>query len=159
MKPEYIENYTKDIFNVLLDDLVWSIAGSAYYDYFMSEPAVITLHPLVKELMQRMNKDFRCDYDICSIIYYSGNENFLGWHTDNGPEMDQEHPIAVVSYRAPRFIYWKNKGYEVIHKQLLGNGSLFIMPKGFQKDHLHKIPKHNCECKGRISLTFRNLKG
>ena len=68
MKPEYIENYTKDIFNELLDDLKWSISGSPNDEYFMCEPASTSLHPLVKELMQRINKEFGCDYDICSII-------------------------------------------------------------------------------------------
>jgi alkylated DNA repair dioxygenase AlkB len=40
-------------------------------------------------------------------------------------------------------------------KFLLENGSLFIMPAGYQKDHVHKIPKHDRVCGGRISLTFR----
>ena len=175
MKPEYIENYTENIFNELLKDLNWISTGAPRDEYFMSENALeytygsgrgertyssSLFHPLVKELMERMNKEFDCKYDICFLNYYSGNKNHLGWHADDSPEMDSEHPIASVSYGAERSIYWKHKDYKGVippdQQQLLGSGSLFVMPKGFQKDNLHKIPKHSCACVGRISLTFRH---
>jgi hypothetical protein len=40
-------------------------------------------------------------------------------------------------------------------RQLLGDGSLFIMPAGMQDSHKHKIPKHDRDCGPRVSLTFR----
>jgi alkylated DNA repair dioxygenase AlkB len=42
---------------------------------------------------------------------------------------------------------------------LLKEGSLFLMPEGYQDTHLHRIPKHDRECGWRISLTFRSFKG
>ena len=39
----------------------------------------------------------------------------------------------------------------------LEEGSLFIMPPGYQDTHLHRIPKHDRPCKWRISLTFRSF--
>jgi alkylated DNA repair dioxygenase AlkB len=42
-------------------------------------------------------------------------------------------------------------------KVLLNRGSLFIMPKGFQDTHFHRIPKHDRPCDWRISLTFRKF--
>lgn len=36
-------------------------------------------------------------------------------------------------------------------------GALFIMPGGYQDEHFHRIPKHDRECGGRISITFRKL--
>jgi alkylated DNA repair dioxygenase AlkB len=41
---------------------------------------------------------------------------------------------------------------------LLHEGSLFIMPEGYQDTHLHRIPKHDRPCGWRISLTFRSFK-
>lgn len=41
---------------------------------------------------------------------------------------------------------------------LLEEGSLFLMPVGFQDTHLHRIPKHDRPCGWRISLTFRSFK-
>lgn len=42
-------------------------------------------------------------------------------------------------------------------KQLLEEGSMFIMPAGYQDTHLHRIPKHDRPCGYRISLTFRSF--
>lgn len=40
---------------------------------------------------------------------------------------------------------------------LLEEGSLFIMPVGYQDRYLHRIPKHDRPCGWRISLTFRSF--
>jgi alkylated DNA repair dioxygenase AlkB len=43
-------------------------------------------------------------------------------------------------------------------RQMLQNGSLFLMPAGFQQTYQHKIPKAGfTPCGPRISLTFRAL--
>lgn len=39
----------------------------------------------------------------------------------------------------------------------LEDGSLFIMPPGYQEKYLHRIPKHDRPCSWRISLTFRSF--
>ena len=39
----------------------------------------------------------------------------------------------------------------------LEEGSLFVMPMGYQYTHLHRIPKHDRPCGWRISLTFRTF--
>lgn len=39
----------------------------------------------------------------------------------------------------------------------LEDGSIFIMPPGYQDTHLHRIPKHDKKCGWRISLTFRSF--
>ena len=86
----------------------------------------------------------------------------MGWHADDSPEMDTTHPIAVVSFGAERFIWTKDKSCKGNipdeDKYMLGDGSLFVMPAGFQENHLHKIPKSDrLDCGGRISLTFRKF--
>lgn len=40
---------------------------------------------------------------------------------------------------------------------LLKEGSLFVMPVGYQDTHFHRIPKHDRPCGWRISLTFRSF--
>jgi hypothetical protein len=75
--------------------------------------------------------------------------------------MDHNHPIAVVSLGAERELWWKPKSFagEVPFewRQMMGNGSLFVMPAGFQLSHVHRIPKCNKPCGMRISLTFRRF--
>ena len=175
MKPQYIKEYTVGIFSILLNELEWTTTGAPREEYFMSDvPLEYTygrgrgertynsseFHPLVKDLMNRINEEFDCNYNICFLNYYDGQRKWLGWHADDSPEMDMEHPIAVVSYGVERSIFWKHKDYkgQIPQEQqcLLGDGSLFIMPSGFQREYLHKIPKHSSDCGGRISLTFRH---
>lgn len=99
------------------------------------------------------------DYNVCFLNRYDNQHQALGWHADDSPNVDPNHPIAVVSLGAEREIWIKPQGYKGVipecNKQLLHNGSLFIMPPQFQQNFFHKIPKHSRECGTRISLTFR----
>jgi alkylated DNA repair dioxygenase AlkB len=174
MIPTYIPNYCESLYTTL-EGLDWLSTGAPREEYFMSDQHMeytygrgrgertyssSEFHPVVKELMERMNVDFSSQYDICFLNYYIEQRKWLGWHADDSVEMDMNHPIAVVSFGSEREIHWKHKDYKghlpAEQRQILGDGSLFIMPAGFQRDHLHKIPKHNQPCEGRISLTFRH---
>lgn len=132
------------------------------YDTF-SGPRSYSSVPLtfpVSTVMEHLNHLWGTTYNVCFLNYYDTQKEALGWHADNSPGMDLDHPIAVVSFGAERYIYVKEKGYKGLvpkeNQYLLKHGSVFIMPKGMQRTHLHKIPKHDRECGPRISLTFRH---
>ena len=118
--------------------------------------------PRVAHLMETINKAMGAEFNVCFLNRYLDQKKWLGWHADDSPEMDQSHPIAVVSFGVERDIWWKPQDFkgEIPDewKQTLGNGSLFVMPVGMQQTHYHKIPKHHSECGVRISLTFRKYK-
>lgn len=88
---------------------------------------------------------------------YDGERNQLGWHADDAPEMDPTAPIAVVSFGAVRMIEWKLREGGEVHRQELVDGSLFVMPPGFQSAHLHRIPKAGYRCGPRVSITLRRF--
>jgi alkylated DNA repair dioxygenase AlkB len=119
------------------------------------------MHPKVLELMKKLNEDFGTEYNVCVLNYYADEKQHLGWHADNSPEQDLMHPIAVIAFGAERFIWTKKIGATGTvpdeDRYLLTKGSLFIMPGGYQDEYLHRIPKHDRPCGGRISLTFRKL--
>lgn len=98
-------------------------------------------------------------YNVCFLNRYDHQRHQLGWHADDSPTMDRNHPIAVISFGAEREIWWKpqaEKGVTPLNqRQLLQDGSLFVMPGGFQDTHFHRIPKCDRACGIRISLTFR----
>ena len=106
---------------------------------------------------------YNSEYDVCFLNRYDNQRNHLGWHSDDSPEMDMNHPIAVVSIGAIREIWIKPREFKgeipLSNRYPLASGSLFIMPAGFQESNLHKIPKHDRKCGGRISLTFRKYAG
>ena len=173
MKPIYIENFISPaqavvVFDQLLNDLPWLTVKNARKEYFMSDGEHSYAYgnkdfnyrsepftAAVKEIMNRLGEQ----YNVCFLNRYDEAQNALGWHADDSPEMDERHPIAVVSFGGQREIWWKTRDFKGEipsgNRQLLGSGSLFVMPAGFQADHLHKIPKHDRPCGPRISLTFR----
>ena len=181
MKPIYIKNYVSEIkdelFNHLLNDLAWLEVTSARKEYFMANETIEYTYgsgpnartyksndytEQIKLLQNNLNTTYNCDYNVCFLNRYDNQKNQLGWHSDDSPEMNMDHDICVISFGAEREIWWKEKDFKgeipLENRQLLHNGSLFIMPAGFQKDNFHKIPKVGKDCGIRISLTFRNYK-
>lgn len=137
---------------------------SLKYSYGSPVPRVYDaspMAPLVKEIMESLNVDLERAYNVCVLNYYANEKNHLGWRADDSPEQDPKHPIAVISFGAPRYLYIKEQGFKgevpEENKFLLKNGSLFEMPAGFQETHFHKIPKHDKPCGPRVSLTYRKL--
>lgn len=178
MKPIYIEDYCSknpnipyEIMFLQISRLKWEKRREARQEYFMSESYIEYTYGLgefaktyksnpfnnyVQDLMNLLNHEFDQRYNVCFLNKYISQFNWLGWHSD-----DSMDSIAVVSFGAEREIWWKHKDFKGNvpdeNKQLLKSGSLFIMPAGFQEDHLHKIPKNSKPCEERISLTFRKM--
>ncbi len=180
MPPTYKSNYIKnkaEIFSHLLNDLNWLEVTPARKEFFMSENDLEYTYgsgasartyksslftPPIMYMMVDLNLEFKTNYNVCFLNRYDNLKNHLGWHSDDSFEMNIDHDICVVSFGAEREIWWKNKDYKgpipKENRQLLEDGSLFVMPAGFQKNHYHKIPKADKEVGVRISLTFRNYK-
>lgn len=182
MKPIYIKDFiskedSEKIFLELLN-LKWEERTAARKEYFMgsnaesytydkrvytanplSEPIVLMLHMINRQI------DSGTPLNVCFLNRYDNQYNSLGWHFDaniaSGAHEKPAGNIGVISFGAEREIWWKEKSYAgkipKDNRQLLENGSLFIMPKGFQDIYLHKIPKHDRPCGTRISLTFRSF--
>lgn len=186
MKPEiiYRKNYCEcdkqnNYFAMLRESVNWENREAPRAEYFMGFKAGIPytygegpgertyysneMIPLVNAIMQKLNLDFNSQYNICFLNYYASEKQHLGWHSDDSPSQDTTHGIAVVSFGADRWIYFKEKEYKgeipEDNKYMLGNNTLFVMPPHMQETHLHKIPKGDKPCGGRISLTFRKYIG
>ena len=99
-------------------------------------------------------------FNVCFLNRYEDAAQHLGWHADDSPGMDHDHPIAVVSFGQTREIWWKPQKdtgpVPADQRQLLAHGSLFMMPAGMQRTHFHKIPKGDRKMEPRVSLTFRH---
>jgi alkylated DNA repair dioxygenase AlkB len=112
-------------------------------------------------LMNGISTAYGACFDCCFVNGYEHGRQHLGWHADDSPEMEHDHPIAVVSLGSEREIWFRPKGDnsgENVTKQLLGHGSLLVMPAGFQREYQHRIPKSSvADCGPRLSLTYRKL--
>lgn len=100
--------------------------------------------------------------NVCFLNRYDTEHDHLGWHADDHEGTDHTRPIAVVSFGQAREIWWRALGSSGVvpaeRRQLLGDGSLFIMPPGFQAGYQHRIPKGDRPMGPRVSLTFRALR-
>lgn len=160
-------------FETLLREVPWLTVREARSECFMAHELFkytygvdsyaktyvsVPYHPIVDAIEQALNADGFA-YNVCFLNRYDTQKHQLGWHADDSPGMLHEHPIAVVSFGAEREIWWRENGQKGVipqdQRQLLGKGSLFVMPPGFQRTHQHRIPKSDRTCGARVSLTFR----
>ena len=100
------------------------------------------------------------DYNVCFLNRYDNSSMALGWHADDSPGMDHNHPIAVISFGQEREIWVRPNGFKGVippeNRFMLGHGSFFEMPAHFQEFYQHRIPKGDRAMSTRISLTFRH---
>jgi alkylated DNA repair dioxygenase AlkB len=136
MKPYYFRSGFRD---TALDDVLhstpWIQVTDARLECFMSAATgtytygegrgVRTYTPvpyssLVLDIQHQLNRDdiggldgaMRdvFTYNVCFLNRYDNASMQLGWHSDDSPGMDHEHPIAVVSFGQPREIWWRERG-------------------------------------------------
>lgn len=180
---QFIEKYyPEDLFEDLRANVPWVNRNSPRDECFMAAPGAPTIysygnsnenraalhtynavemHPKILALTEKINTEFGTSYNVCVLNYYKDERQHLGWHADDSPEQDLDHPIAVIAFGAERYIWVKEKTFKGTipdsDRYLMTQGSLFVMPGGYQNNHFHRIPKHDKPCGGRISLTFRKL--
>ena len=183
--PLYYRNGFRDVtLEAILTSTPWIQVTEARLECFMSATtetytygegrgvrtySPVPYSPLVADIQHQLNRDdiggldgAACDvlaYNVCFLNRYDNAAMQLGWHSDDSPGMNHEHPIAVVSFGQPREIWWREKEQQGVipqsQRQLLEHGSIFIMPAGMQLTHQHRIPKGDRPMAPRGSLTYR----
>ena len=106
-----------------------------------------------------VNYAFDFKHDCVFTNGYKDGTDHLGWHSDDSPEMDPKHSIAILSFGAPREIWFRKIGEKGLATKgiLLEHSSALIMFAGMQQEWQHRIPKASASCGRRLSMTFRKL--
>jgi alkylated DNA repair dioxygenase AlkB len=94
-------------------------------------------------------------FDSLNLNLYRDHRDSIALHSDREAEGLWSFPIASVSLGAERRFIWRRVKDRLTSTQVLGHGSLLVMPPGFQRDYRHELPKQQSECGPRINLTFR----
>jgi len=89
-------------------------------------------------------------------LYHDGNEG-LGWHSDSEKSIQENSPIASVSFGAQRKFSFKHKQSRKTISIQLEHGSLLLMKDTTQRNWLHCLPKSKTITEPRINLTFRQM--
>lgn len=171
----YVKNYItnpNEFFDLLWTQLCWCrIENVPRKEYYCNEVQVPYTygrgkgvrtyqpqpwHPLITYIKNKLESDLNTIFEVCFLNGYEDQSDQLGWHADDSPEMDDERPIAIVSFGVEREIWFCEQGNKSnVSKLLLNNGSLCLMKPGMQNTHFHRIPKAGFKCGARLSLTFR----
>lgn len=97
------------------------------------------------------------DFNSILLNYYRDDNDSIGFHFDNEPELGDNPIVAALSLGGPRVFTLKHKKKKYASVNLtLEDGSLVIMGLNCQRNWLHGINK-NTGSNPRISLTFRRI--
>lgn len=89
---------------------------------------------------------------------YRDEQDSVGWHADNEPELGNNPVIASLSFGGERTFQLKHRQHPERKLELeLRSGDLLIMKGAMQHHWLHQIPKSKQACLPRINLTFRKI--
>ena len=178
----YIENfYLKDeaetIFQDLKQNLAWRHDDIKIFGKVMKIPRLqawygdnhlrysysnITLiaKPWSERLLEIKAKvSGYCQQDFNAVLanLYRNQNDSVGWHSDNEPELGNMPTIASLSFGAEREFQLKH----IITKEkvnlTLTSGSLLIMKGETQHYWQHCIPKRTRAITSRVNLTFRKI--
>lgn len=112
---------------------------------------------VVKEWMERLNDERGYKLDCCFMNGYENARDWLGWHSDNSDELNDDQPVISLSLGGERDIEIRDMAKTFTKRFRLEHGSVFIMPPNFQDAYEHRIPKAGFNVGPRISLTYRAL--
>lgn len=160
------------IFEALWNELEWERRGvTPRREYYCNEIAVPYVygrgagvreylpkawHPALNAIKDAVERELATRFEVCFLNGYEDARDYLGWHADDSPEMDDARPIAIVTVGAEREINFRSiEARSEVDKLVLGSGSLCVMRAGMQDTHEHRIPKCGYVCGPRISMTFR----
>lgn len=166
----YIDTFVSNpekLFRYLEETVVWdermsarktASFGEAYNYSQMSYPYQEFL-PELNVLISEIEKNIGFEPNNCLINYYLNGRSKMGFHSDQTDILVEETGVVIVSIGETRTLRFRNiENPEVIKDFELPSGSLIYMTDEVQKVWQHAIPKSNTE-NGRMSLTFRRLKG
>lgn len=87
---------------------------------------------------------------------YRGGTDYMGWHSDDEPELGPAPLIASLSLGAARrFLLRRRDDPARKVEYLLGHGDLLLMAGQTQRHYQHALPKMARVQGERINLTFR----
>ncbi|MDX2053669.1 MAG: alpha-ketoglutarate-dependent dioxygenase AlkB [Polyangiaceae bacterium] len=137
--------------------IAWAGALPYRYSHQTLPPREFTA-PLT-ELLSAVNHFTRCDFNHLLLNRYRDENDSMGFHADNEPELGPDPIVATLSLGGERLfkLIPVQKSLGQTASMLLHAGSLLVMRGACQREFRHGIPKSSRPTQERISVTFRTL--
>ena len=97
-------------------------------------------------------------FNSCLLNLYHDGAQGMGWHSDDEIELEQNAPIASVSFGGERKFSFKHKFEKLGASVVLENGSVLLMHAPTQHFWQHSLTKTKRIVLPRINLTFRAIR-
>ena len=112
--------------------------------------------PALAQLRRRVERAVNATFPAVLGNLYRDENDSVGWHADNEPELGPQPVIASVSLGATRrFELRRRDDHAVRHVLDLEHGSLLALDGPVQHHWQHHVPKGRKPAAVRINLTFR----
>ena len=112
---------------------------------------------LLQEVRSRVETCVGVTFNSVLLNYYRDENDSMGFHSDDEPQLGIRPIIASLSLGEPRRFVFKPKVGVLAkdYKLSLESGSLLLMKGDTQANWKHGIPKESRPCGARVNLTFR----
>ena len=115
-------------------------------------------HPAIRALLPRLEAACGAPFNSVLINRYRHGGDYMGWHSDDEPELGAEPVIASLSLGAARrFVMRVKSDHATKAEWRLAHGDLLVMRGDCQQVAQHALPKMAVVQNERINLTFRNV--
>ncbi|MGZ4968885.1 MAG: alpha-ketoglutarate-dependent dioxygenase AlkB family protein [Methylobacter sp.] len=113
--------------------------------------------PLLSEIRARIEARLNYAFNSVLVNLYRNGNDYVGWHSDNEPELGEQPFIASLTFGTERRFEFRHKKSSEHGRVLLRSGTLLIMQPNFQHHWLHSVSLDENVLEGRINLTFRKV--
>ncbi|MEW6092271.1 MAG: alpha-ketoglutarate-dependent dioxygenase AlkB [Pseudomonadota bacterium] len=115
--------------------------------------------PYLLNLRHRVESIVDKEFNSVLLNYYRDNNDSMGFHSDDEPELGKQPVIASLSIGEERTFILKSKTEKSLKpiRLRLPSGSLLLMQGSTQENWLHGIRKESKPCGPRVNLTFRRI--
>ncbi|AWH31908.1 alpha-ketoglutarate-dependent dioxygenase AlkB [Stenotrophomonas sp. SAU14A_NAIMI4_8] len=112
--------------------------------------------PVLESLRERLLAEGIGRFNSVLVIRYRSGGDYMGWHSDDEPELGTEPLIVSLSLGAARRFLLRRRDEPARKAEfLLGHGDLLLMGGSTQRFYQHALPKMARVQGERINLTFR----
>jgi alkylated DNA repair dioxygenase AlkB len=112
---------------------------------------------LLSDIRAQVESYLKFSFNSVLVNLYRNGDDYVGWHSDNEPELGEQPFIASLTFGAERQFEFRHKKFSENGRILLRSGTLLIMHPDFQHYWLHSVPIDKSVTEGRINLTFRKV--
>ena len=152
-RQDHIKMYGKQVKIPRLQ--AWYGSPEAIYTYSGLTMAPNPWTDTLLQLKQLLEEKTTNRYNSVLANWYRDNNDSMGWHADDEPELGSQPVIASLSLGQTRDFDFRHKISGEKHRIALQSGSLLVMAGETQKYWQHGISKRARSLGGRINLTFR----